>query len=187
MANGVGGLCNWKLAVCVAVAALAGCASSPSVRLSDLTAAQQRADAAYAHHDWRSAVGAYQALTRAVPGNAAYWFRLGNSYAHLNQPMPAVAAYQAALQRDPHIVPAWHNLGAVLLQQSQEAFREAAGQAKPGDPLKQDSSLLARRIAAVRAGASKGIPHVLAPSAEPQATPATAASAAQAPPQGGGR
>lgn len=163
MAHGLAFVKTLGLVACLVAAGLAGCASSPTTRLSDLSSLQQRADAAYAHHDWQGAAAAYQALVRGVPANAAYWFRLGNCYARLDQPEPAVAAYRAALQRDPAIVPAWHNLGAVLLQQSQAAFREAAAQAKPADPLRHTSALLAERLGAVRAGASTGIPQVVHP------------------------
>lgn len=67
-----------------------------------------------------------------------------------------MAAYRAALQRNPHIVPAWHNLGAVLLQQAQAAYGQAAANAQPADPLQRDSALLAARVQAIRAGRRPG-------------------------------
>lgn len=76
----------------------------------------------------------------------------GNSYARLDQPQPAVAAYREALQRDPRIAPAWHNLGSVLLQQAQAAYTQASGVAPAADPLGRDSALLAARIGALRRG-----------------------------------
>lgn len=196
------GVCLCCIA-CLLVAGLAGCATSPATNLSDLAALQQRADRAYAQRDWRDAAVAYQALANRVPSNAAYWFRLGNCYARLAEPQPAASAYRAALQRDPRIVPAWHNLGAVLLQQSQAAFQEAAANAKPDDPLKRDSALLAARIGAVRKGASSALPVSSQSSAAVQSgvvqkpvEPAAAASAPAAsaskvgitpPGQGGGQ
>ncbi|HEX7370629.1 MAG TPA: tetratricopeptide repeat protein [Rhodanobacteraceae bacterium] len=172
--------------LCALAALLAGCATSPTARLSDLAAVQQQADSAYSRHDWRTAAAAYEALTQRVPGNAAYWFRLGNCYARLDRPEPAVAAYRAALQRDPHIAPAWHNLGAVLLEQSQAAFQQSAANAKPGDPLKRASALLTARVGVVRQGMSGAIPAQGQPATvRSVAAPATASSAPG--PQGGAR
>lgn len=147
------------VAICVATIVIGGCASSPRARLLDLATLQHRADAAYAKHDWRNALVAYKALTTRVPDNSAYWFRLGNCYARLSQPMPAADAFRAALQRNPHIVPAWHNLGSVLLKQSQAAYRQAVANAGPGDALRHRSALLAARIDALRKGGSTMLSH----------------------------
>lgn len=163
------------LLLCALAAPLASCATSSTAKLSDLAAVQQQADNAYSRHDWRAAAAAYDALTQHVPGNAAYWFRLGNCYARLDQPQPAVVAYRAALQRDPHIVAAWHNLGSVLLQQSQAAFQQAFAKAKSTDPLKQVSGAEAARIAALRRGADSKRP--TAGSENGQAAAATVALA----------
>lgn len=149
------------LMVCTTAIGMTGCGTSSNVKLSDLQSLQQRADAAYAGHHWKDAADAYKALADKVSGNAAYWFRLGNCYARLDELLPAIEAYRAALQRDPRIAPAWHNLGAVLLKQSQAAFQEAAANAKPVDPLQRESALLAERVNAVR----KGMSSTIAPSA----------------------
>lgn len=174
------------LAMPFLLAGLSGCAASTSTtRLADLASAQQRADAAYVHHDWRTAVDEYRALARAAPDHAAYWFRLGNSYARLDQPQPAADAYRAALQRDPRLAPAWHNLGSVLLKQAQAAYAQAAANAAQGDSLKAASARLATRIRAVRSGASGEIPSPSATSGQaPGLHPADSANAASG--QGGG-
>lgn len=172
--------------LCALAALLAGCATSPTARLSDLAAVQQQADSAYSRHDWRTAAAAYGALTQRVPGNAAYWFRLGNCYARLDRPEPAVAAYRAALQRDPHIAPAWHNLGVVLLEQSQAAFQQAAANAKSGDLLKHASEMLDERVSAVRKDMSATVPAQSHPAEVDSArTPRSASSTASG--QGGAR
>lgn len=176
MANGMSGARGLRLAACTLFLVIAGCATSPTTRLADLAGLQQRADSAYAHHDWQGAAAAYHSLAQAVPGNAAYWFRLGNSYARLDQPQPAVAAYRAALQRNPHLAPAWHNLGAVLLQQAQAAFGEAASNAASSDPLKSGSALLAERVRAVRRGGSMTAPdpsHAADPPQQARPEPST--------------
>lgn len=163
-----------SLATLACACALAACASTPAVRLADLTALQQQADGAYAHHDWRAAAEGYRVLTERVPDDTAYWFRLGNSYARMDEPESAVRAYRAALQRNPHLAPAWHNLGAVLLEQAQAALQQAAAMAAPGDPLQADSARLAAHIAAVRRGTPADDPARATSSAG--AAPATASA-----------
>lgn len=167
------------LAACAIATVVAGCAASPPARLTDLTSLQYRADSAYAKRDWHTALDAYKTLTQSVPDNAAYWFRLGNCYARLDQPNPAADAFRAALQRNPHIAPAWHNLGSVLLKQAQAAYRQAAAIAKPDDPLRQKSTLLAARIEAVRQGESISLPdgaNKTTTPESPKSTPANPAS-----------
>lgn len=175
------------LLACITAASLSGCAtSSPTARLSNLTILQQQADSAYAHQDWVKAAGTYKEMTERVPANAAYWFRLGNSYAHLDKLQPAADAYRAALQRDPRVAPAWHNLGSVLLHQSQAAFQQAAGYAAPNDPLKVTSALLAQRIGIVRNGVSNPVNSNQSPSAtQSTASPAPASSTTTPPDHNG--
>lgn len=96
---------------------------------------QQRAYQAYQQGDWQAAEKAYVALTRQVPQEAEPWFRLGNVYAHLEQPGQAVAAYQEALVRDPGHGKAWHNMGIVQLRQAMNSFLHLQNATEAGDPL----------------------------------------------------
>lgn len=124
-------------------ALLGGCAGGAKPKLHDLMALQHRADQAYADGDMATAVTAYEALTREVPQEAGYWFRLGNARVRQQQPDAAVRAYQEALKRTPEDPRIWHNLGIVRLRQAEAAFVESAGRdtAGGGGISKQDAKL----------------------------------------------
>lgn len=133
------------------LAALAGCASSPAARLAATVDRQQQADRAYVEGHLAQALSGYQALTRAMPQHADFWFRLGNVYARLKRPDDAVDAYRHALAIEPGHAKAWHDLGIIRLRQAESAFDQSATAAANIDPgLQQDSIGKARGIAALR-------------------------------------
>ena len=138
----------------VALVVLAGCASTGTSQLKDALAYQKRAEQAYDADNLAQALADYQALTRALPLNADYWFRLGNVHVRLNQPDEAVDAYNHALQREPKHAKAWHNLGIVRLRQAAAAFTESARSAAGIDAsLRKESADMAHGIAQLSASA----------------------------------
>jgi tetratricopeptide (TPR) repeat protein len=54
------------------------------------------ADAAYTHHDWRTAETLYEALTKQAPENARYWYRLGVAERGMQHYAPALEAFHKA-------------------------------------------------------------------------------------------
>jgi tetratricopeptide (TPR) repeat protein len=130
-------LLNGILAVCL----LSGCQMQQNVRpdrpSGDAFELQERAQEAYAQGDWVAAERAYRELTRQVPREAEPWFRLGNIYAHMEQPEQALAAYKEVLVRDPRNSKTWHNMGVVQLRQATSSFVTLEQVAEPDDPLKQ--------------------------------------------------
>lgn len=114
-----------QLCLAVVVLAIAGCAgtttSTPEGSAALLETAQ-RANDAYQNDRYAEAATLYEELAKAMPDEADYWYRLGNSYVRIEQPGDAAFAYQQSLAVDAGNARAWHNLGVVLLRQSQEAF-----------------------------------------------------------------
>jgi tetratricopeptide (TPR) repeat protein len=107
---------------------------------------RERAEQAYAQGDWLNAEKEYRALTRAVPTESEPWFRLGNIYAHLNQPEQALAAYKEALIRDPKNGKAWHNTGIVQLRQATSSFLALQQVTEAEDPLHQRAQKMVESV-----------------------------------------
>lgn len=139
----------------VGLLAMAGCATSPASRLATTVDQQRQADRAYVEGNLAQALSGYQSLTRAMPQNADFWFRLGNVYARLKRPDEAVDAYQHALAIEPAHAKAWHNIGIIRLRQAEAAFGQSASDAAGIDPgLRKDSADKARDIAVLRSTAN---------------------------------
>lgn len=101
---------------------------------SDLMELRAAAFQAYAQGDWITAEQRFLALTRRVPGEGEFWFRLGNIYARTHQPEAAIEAYKEALLRQYDTPKAWHNMGIVYLRQAGNAFTQLLTELEPGDP-----------------------------------------------------
>lgn len=129
----------WILTTCLVAG---GCQLQQNVRQDspaggNIFELQQRAEEAYSRGDWQTAERAYRELTRQVPRDTESWFRLGNVYAHLEQPDQALAAYREVLVRQPDNSKAWHNMGVVQLRQATASFVTLEQVADAGDPLQQ--------------------------------------------------
>jgi len=131
---------------CLLLALLAGCQAVAPVRSEDLVALERKAAAAYQARDWARALPAYEKLTRRVPREAGFWFRLGNVHAHLRQPEPAIAAWQRAVTLNPREGRAWHNIGITRLRQAANAFTQMAQNLPPEDPLQARALALSERV-----------------------------------------
>jgi cytochrome c-type biogenesis protein CcmH/NrfG len=134
--------------MCAAVASLvlSACASTPRHNLSREAALQQQAAMAYRQGDMPQALTGYRKLANNLPDDNATWFRLGNVYAHLNQPEAAAKAYRHVLQRDPDNAKAWHNLGVVYMHQAAAAFVESARSAGEDHALRKQSMNMANQL-----------------------------------------
>ncbi|ACX97115.1 tetratricopeptide repeat protein [Halothiobacillus neapolitanus] len=119
---------------------LSACATQPHKELSEVMRLQQQAQTNYNEGDLTQAQSDYLELTRVLPGDESNWFHLANTYARAGQLELAVNAYRHVLAHDATHAKAWHNLGVVLMQQSQAAFIQSARHAK-ADPEVQRASL----------------------------------------------
>lgn len=138
-----------SLALFAAVAMLAGCASaSKAHHLQTVVANQRQAEMAYEKGKLAQALAGYEALTRRLPSNVDFWFRLGNIHVRMEQPALAAEAYERALQLDSGNAKAWHNLGIVRMRQAAAAFAQSAHAAGADAPeLGRASAQMAHSLA----------------------------------------
>ena len=109
--------------------------TKPEPSLKDLITLRQNAEKTYEDGDWKNAIILYQQLAQNVTKDAEPWFRIGNSYARLKQPVPALQAYQKALSLDSSNSKIWHNMGIVQLKLATNTFVEMQRHTAPHDPL----------------------------------------------------
>ena len=122
--------------LCLLLAACSTSQSRGSGRITlDIAEVEQLADRAYENDNLADGEQLYGILTREVPENALYWFRLANIFARTGRNDAAVEAYRATLARDPQLGKAWYNLGLIYLRQAGDSFNEMQGYIAPDDPL----------------------------------------------------
>ena len=95
--------------------------SNQNVRMNTIEL-QQTADTAYENEAWEDVIELYSKLTKEVPDDVKYWYRIGNAYAHLNQTKSAISTYQIALTISPNNSMVLHNMGISQLQESTKTF-----------------------------------------------------------------
>ena len=95
--------------------------SNQNVRMNTIEL-QQTAETAYENEAWEDVIELYSKLTKEVPDDVRYWYRIGNAYAHLNQTKSAISTYQIALTISPNNSMVLHNMGISQLQESTKTF-----------------------------------------------------------------
>lgn len=115
----------------VVTAMLAGCATTGGPPRADHE--RRTAEAAYAADD-RAALALYEGLVARPDATGEDWFRLGNLRAQSGALEDAAAAYREALQRDPDLARARHNLGMTYLQLGVDAILAARRELPEVDP-----------------------------------------------------
>ncbi|GLQ96507.1 tetratricopeptide repeat protein [Dyella mobilis] len=167
------------LAAMLLATLLVGCATSVPKQVESIVATQHDADDAYAHGDMPLALQRYQALTKAMPKEASYWFRLGNVQFKLMQPDAAIVSYQQAIALKPGYTEALYNLGIVRLRLAQAAFAQASQQNR--DPLAQRSAHFAYGIATLT-NPTSATSHIDAPAPAASSARVPIASVVSTPP-----
>ncbi len=113
---------------------LSGCVSNPAREnggSDDLLQLRQQAAATYQVHDYQKALPLYERLVEAIPGDALLWFRLGNLRARAAQPDQAIEAYRKAVQLNPALDRAWHNMLILYLRQATNSLTRMLQYADP--------------------------------------------------------
>ena len=142
------------LVTAAACLALAACSTAPKADADGAAALagdspiaiRARAEAAYSEGRFAEAVDEYTRLARAIPGEADYWYRLGNALVRTRRFEDAAFAYQRSVAIDGSNGRAWHNLGIVRIQQAQAAFAEGIKAGDPSGRVFQDSLRLSTRL-----------------------------------------
>lgn len=148
---------------------LSACATQPHKELSEVMKLQQQAQTAYNEGDLVQAQSEYLELTRVLPGDESSWFHLGNVYARAGQLELAVNAYRHVLAHDAAHAKAWHNLGVVLMQQSQAAFIQSARLAKADPEVRRASLNMGQALEALIHPANPPAPKQIAYPPTPEA------------------
>ena len=142
------------------VSLLAGCSTawrwgaapppdSPTSTSRTLDAIQKSAAAAYGVQNWPGSERDYLEWTRRSPTDAEPWFKLGNIYGRTDRLDLAAKAYRLALQADPALTKAWHNLGIIQLQEALRTFTTLQLHADPNDPLARHGNEIKRLLEAL--------------------------------------
>ncbi|MFB4204943.1 tetratricopeptide repeat protein [Arhodomonas sp. KWT2] len=106
----------------VLIAAVAtGCTALPVGQGGDKAAA----DRAYDAGRYRDAASRYQHYLESAPRDPHAWYRLGNARVELGRLRPAETAFYRALDADPAMARARHNLGLVQLRLAWRSLVEA--------------------------------------------------------------
>ena len=113
---------------------LNGCATTKQQPIK-IEVVMEEAKTAYTAKDWKTAEEKFAQLVALMPGEAEFWFKLGNIYAHTNQPSKAITAYKEVVLRQPKMTKAWHNLSVMSLRQTTHLFVEMLQYMSPEDPL----------------------------------------------------
>ena len=116
----------FKLLIMLLAALNTGCnnqniKSNQNVRMNTIEL-QQTADTAYENEAWEDVIELYSKLTKEVPDDVRYWYRIGNAYAHMNQTKSPISTYQIALTISPNNSMVLHNMGISQLQESTKTF-----------------------------------------------------------------
>ena len=87
---------------------------------------------------WADPVALWTDATRKSPGKARPWNNLGNTYYRKGNYIKAAAAYQRAMDADPHYFKSWSNYAGALFmlgrREEAVALYEKAASFIPGDP-----------------------------------------------------
>ncbi|MQM37712.1 hypothetical protein KBTX_01714 [wastewater metagenome] len=102
-------------------AVTSGCAAFPMGQGDDKAAA----DRAYEAGHYRLAATRYERYLETAPRDPHAWYRLGNARVELDRLRAAEAAFYQALDADPAMARARHNLGLVQLRLAWRSLVEA--------------------------------------------------------------
>ena len=132
---------------------LSGCAGtrSPSERVQqapavDLFLLSVNAQRAYQESRWLEAVTLYQQIVEHIPGDAAAWFYLANTYVQQGAFDRAIHAYEQSLKHNSEQPKAWFNLSTAYLMHAQSAMRQSHGRMRVGNASR---SMLEQRMSAL--------------------------------------
>ena len=101
---------------------------------------RSKADAAYKAGKYKAAVAGYKEWVKTHPKDYEAWFRLGNSYNNIIEPIDALTAWRAAQKINPKDPRAWHNMGMLYLRMSVESYDNLRKHVPKKDPMARYSN-----------------------------------------------
>lgn len=170
-----------RLVPIVLLLGLAACAATPAPRDAkiNLLETEQLAEQAYRRGDYARAAELYADIVEAMPGEADYWYRLGNAYARQGLSQQAALSYQQSLALDASNARGWHNMGMMHLKLAHEAFEAGEKRGSTRARVHEENRRLAEATSRVLEQDGRGAP---APAPVPvMATPADGAPAVAVP------
>lgn len=130
----------------------------PPRRAQPSISAVNRAEALYSQEQFELARESFHQLTEQYPGNAFFWFRLGNCEAQLAQYPQALQAFQQAIALDPTDGRFSYNLAFVYGALARDSFAKAQAQLPATSALVREASQNRRLIEAAVGPASSTRP-----------------------------
>jgi tetratricopeptide (TPR) repeat protein len=104
---------------------MAGCVSTaPKTDSAEVGAKYLSANKAYTDKNYELALLEYLELSETLRAVPIIWFRIGNSYARLENFDKAIEAYEKTVLIDPRSSKAWYNMGVIQLKQSVNTWRQ---------------------------------------------------------------
>ena len=126
---------------------MAGCVTTaPKRGTVQLEASYASANKAYTDKNYELALLEYLELSETLRAVAIIWFRIGNSYARLENFDKAIEAYEKTVLIDPRLSKAWHNMGVIQLKQSVNTWRQMLIYISKDDPLYDKALSLSKQL-----------------------------------------
>jgi tetratricopeptide (TPR) repeat protein len=132
---------------------MAGCVTTaPKTGSAEIKARYLSANKAYTDKNYELALLEYLELSETLRAVAIIWFRIGNSYARLENFDKAIEAYEKTVLIDPRLSKAWHNMGVIQLKQSVNTWRQMLIYISKDDPLYDKALNLSKKLLEVADG-----------------------------------
>lgn len=141
--------------LCVTLLLTTAC-QNPLIKSSDSTSTadeidklKQEAALYYNANNYEAALPLFQELSTKLPADELIRLRTGNILARLNRPVEAIQYYQEALNINPKLATAWHNMGVIQLRQTSNTFEQMVHHISPNDPLHPRAVALSDALSAI--------------------------------------
>ncbi|MFT6389117.1 MAG: tetratricopeptide (TPR) repeat protein [Cellvibrionaceae bacterium] len=128
---------------------MVGCVTNlpkPKMTADEIKTSNTIANQAYADKNYKLALFEYLKLSEAIGQDAVIWFRIGNTYARLENNDKAIDAYEKSVLLDPRLSKAWHNMGVIQLKQSVNTWRQMLVYISKDDPLYEKALNLSKKL-----------------------------------------
>jgi len=135
------------LSIIILCGLMTGCVTTATeMGSAELEASYASANKAYTDKNYELALLEYLELSKALRAVDVIWFRVGNSYARLENFDEAIEAYEKTVLINPRLSKAWHNMGVIQLKQSVNTWRQMLIYISKDDPLYDKALSLSKQL-----------------------------------------